>query len=95
MSGYEQSWGQNCTEIAPATPYTIELSALLRRAAYTSVDQGLDTRIHCRAIQGVTGTLGVYSDALCAFKSRGFGGEIGLVLILLFNTLLKLSQLAL
>jgi len=40
MSGYEQSWGQNCTEIAPATPYTIELSALLRRAAYTSVDQG-------------------------------------------------------
>ena len=51
MSGYEQSWGQNCTEIAPATPQTNWLSALLRLATYTSVDQGLDTRIHCRAIQ--------------------------------------------
>ena len=95
MSGYEQSWGQNCTNIAPATPYTNGLSALLRLAAYTSVDQGLGASFDYRAIQGVTGTLGAYSDALYPFKSRGFSGEIGLVLILLFNTLLKLSQLAL
>ena len=30
-----------------------------------------------RAIQGVTGTLGAYSDALYAFTSREFGGKIG------------------
>jgi hypothetical protein len=77
MSGYEQSWGQNCTEIAPATPHTNGLSALLRLATYTSVDQGLGTSIDYRAIQGVTGTLGAYSDALYAFTSREFGGEIG------------------
>ena len=80
MSAYEQSWGQNCTEIAPATPQTNWLSALLRLAAYTSVDQGLGTSINYRAIQGVTGTLGAYSDAIYAFKSRGFGGEAGLKL---------------
>ena len=74
MSGHEQGWGQNCTEIAPATSQTNWLSALLRLAAYTSVDQGLDTRTHCRAIQGVTGTLGAYSDVVHPFKSRGFGG---------------------
>ena len=77
MSGYEQSWGQNCTEIAPATPHTNGLSALLRLATYTSVDQGLGTSIDYRAIQGVTGTLGAYSDALYALTSREFGGEIG------------------
>ena len=50
MCGYEQSWGQNCTEIAPATPQTNWLSALLRLATYTYVDQELDTGIHYRAI---------------------------------------------
>ena len=79
MSGYEQSWGQNCTEIAPATPHTNGLSALLWLTTYTTVDQGLGTSINYRAIQGVTGTLGVYSDALYVFKSRGFGGETGVV----------------
>ena len=59
--------------IAPTTPYTIRLSALLRLATYTSVDQGLGTSIDYRAIQGVTGTLGAYSDALYAFTSREFG----------------------
>ena len=58
MNEYEQSWSQNCTNIAPATPHTNGLSTLLRLATYTSVDQGLDTSIHYRAIQGVTGTLG-------------------------------------
>ena len=77
MSGYEQSWGQNCTEIAPATPHTNGLSALLRLATYTSVDQGLGTSINYKAIQGITGTLGAYSDALYAFTRREFGGEIG------------------
>ena len=79
MSGYEQSWGQNCTEIAPATPHTNGLSALLRLATYTGVDQGLDTSIHYRAIQSVTGTLGAYSDALYAFKSRGICEEAGVI----------------
>ena len=44
--------------IAPATPHTNGLSALLRLATYTSVDQGLGTSVDYRAIQGVTGTLG-------------------------------------
>jgi len=78
MSGHEQGWGQNCTEIAPATPYTIRLSALLRLATYTSGDQGIDTSIQYRAIRTVTGTLGAYSDTLYAFEGGGFGGEIGL-----------------
>ena len=80
MSGHEQGWGQNCTEIAPATPYTLRLSALLRLAAYTSVDQGRGSSLDYRAIQGVTGTLGVYSDALYPFKSRGFSAEVRLVI---------------
>ena len=82
MSGYEQSWGQNCTEIAPATPHTNGLSALLRLATYTSVDQGLGTSIDYRAIQGVTGTLEAYLDALHPFTSREFGGEIRLNVLL-------------
>ena len=39
------------------------------------------TSIDYRAIQAVTGTLGAYSDALYAFKSSGFGGEVGLVTV--------------
>ena len=58
MSGHEQGWGQNCTEIAPAIPHINGLSTLLWLATYTTVDQGLGTSIHYRAIQGVTGTLG-------------------------------------
>ena len=78
MSGHEHSWGQNCTNIAPATLHTNRLSALLRLVIYTSVEQGLGTSIDYRAMQGITGALGAYSDALYAFKSRGFGGEVGL-----------------
>ena len=72
MSGHEQSWGQNCTEIAPATPHGNGLSALLRLATYATVHD-------YRAIQGVTVALGAYSDALYAFTSRGFSGEARLV----------------
>ena len=79
MSGHEQGWGQNCTEIAPAIPHINGLSTLLLRlATYTTVAQGLGTTIHYRAVQGVTGTLGAYSDTLYAFEGGGFGGEIGM-----------------
>ena len=80
MSGYEQSWGQNCTEIAPAIPHINGLSTLLRLATYRTVAQGLGTSIHYRAIQGITGILGAYFDALYPFKSRGFSAEVRLVI---------------
>ena len=85
MSGHEQGWGQNCTEIAPAIPHINGLSTLLRLATYRTVAQGLGTSIHYRAIQGITGILGAYSDTLYAFTSREFGGEIGVNVLDCFN----------
>ena len=77
MSGHEQGWGQNYTEIAPATTHINGLSTLLRLATYTTVDQGLGTSIDYRAIQGVAGPLGAYLVALHPFTGRGFGGRLG------------------
>ncbi len=57
MSGHEQGWGQNCTEIAPATPHTNGLSALLRLATYATVDQDLSITGPYKSLQALLGRI--------------------------------------